>query len=61
MPNVPDHLSLEGRATMIAEETGRIEHAGNPAARRTHVKANALAHLKAAIDQFQRINNQQEK
>lgn len=52
---VPDHLSLEGRANMIADETGRIEQAGNPTARRAHVKTHALAHLKAAIDQANRI------
>lgn len=53
---VPDHMSLEGRANMISEETGRIEQAGNPTARRAHVKAHALAHLRAAIEQANRIN-----
>lgn len=55
LPTVPDHLSLEGRAIMIAEEIGRIEHAGRPDAKREHVKAHALAHLRAAIEQSQRV------
>jgi hypothetical protein len=54
---VPDHLSLEGRANMIADETCRIEQAGNPTARRAHVKAVALAHLRAAFDQAQRVKD----
>lgn len=45
---IPAMMSLEGRATMIADEIGRVEHAGNPKARREHVKAIALAHLRAA-------------
>lgn len=53
-PDVPDHISLEGRATMIADETGRVTHAGNPTARRAHVKAIALAHLRAALEQWGR-------
>lgn len=53
-PVVPDHISLEGRAAMIADETGRVAHAGDPAARRTHVKAIALAHLRAALEQWGR-------
>jgi hypothetical protein len=53
--SVPDHLSLEGRATMIADETGRTAHAGKPDDRRAHVKAVALAHLRAAIEQAQRV------
>lgn len=47
----PKFLSLEGRAQMIADETGRVEHAGNPAARREHVAKHALGHLRAAIQQ----------
>jgi hypothetical protein len=53
--SVPDHMSLEGRANLIADETGRIEQAGNPTARRAHVKAHALAHLRAAFEQAQRV------
>jgi len=52
---VPDHLSLEGRATMIADEAGRVAHAGKPDERRAYVKAHALAHLQAAVDQAQRV------
>lgn len=52
---VPDFLSVEGRANMIADETGRIEHAGNPTARRAHVRAHAAAHIRAAVDQILRV------
>lgn len=52
---VPDHMSLEGRANMIADEGGRAEHAGNPKARREHQTKHALAHLRAAIEQAQRV------
>lgn len=48
---VPAILSLEGRALMIADETGRSDHAGNPAGRREHVAKVALAHLRAAVQQ----------
>lgn len=51
LPAVPALLSLEGRASMIAEEISRIEHAGKPDKRREHVKAHALAHLRAALVQ----------
>lgn len=46
IPPIPPLMSLEGRANMIADEIGRVEHAGDPAARREHVKAVALAHLR---------------
>lgn len=52
---VPDHLSAEGRANMIADESARIEHAGNPAARRKHIQAHAMAHIRAAVEQVLRI------
>ena len=52
---VPDHLSLEARARMIADEIGRTEHAGKPDERRKHVTAHALAHLRAAVEQAQRV------
>lgn len=51
LPAVPAILSLEGRAQMIADETGRSAHMGQPDARRAHVKAHALAHMRAAIAQ----------
>jgi hypothetical protein len=51
----PPVLSLEGRAQMIADETGRSEHAGNPAGRRAHVAKHALAHMRAAILQSRTV------
>ena len=36
---------------MIADEAGRMEHSGNPEARRLHVEKHALAHLRAAVKQ----------
>lgn len=50
-PHVPQFLSPEGRAQMIADETGRAEHMGDPKARRAHVAAHALAHMRAALAQ----------
>lgn len=55
LPAVPDHLSLEGRAIMIADQSSRIDTAGNPDARRKAVADHALAHLRAAIEQSQRV------
>lgn len=52
---VPDHMSIEGRAVLIAEESGRILHAGNPEARRKHIEAHAVAHIRAAVDQALRV------
>lgn len=52
---VPDHMSIEGRATMIAEESGRAEHAGSPDARRQHIARHAEAHIRAAVDQALRV------
>lgn len=43
---------------MIADEGGRAEHAGNPKARREHQTKHALAHLRAAIEQAQRVREQ---
>lgn len=36
---------------MIADETGRAEHMGDPKARRAHVAAHALAHMRAMMVQ----------
>lgn len=49
LSEIPAVMSLEGRAQLISDEIARVEHAGNPAARREHVKAVALAHLRAAL------------
>lgn len=57
---VPALMSLEGRALMIADECGRIEQAGNPNARRDHVKAHALAHLRATLAQARQTEQQEE-
>ncbi len=57
---VPALMSLEGRAQMIAEECGRVEQAGNPNARRSHVAAHALAHLRAAMAQARNTEMQGE-
>lgn len=59
LPSVPDHLSLEGRANMIADEGGRAEHAGNPKGRREHLARHALAHMRAACEQVLRIERGQ--
>lgn len=56
LPQVPALLSDEGRANMIADEVARSEHAGKPDARREHVKAHALAHLRAAQIQSQGLS-----
>lgn len=55
---VPDHLSVEGRANLIADESGRAEHAGNSEARRRHIAAHAAAHIRAAIDQALRVQKE---
>jgi hypothetical protein len=51
LPKVPELLSLESRAQLIADESGRIEHLGNPKGRREHIYDHALAHLRAAVAQ----------
>lgn len=48
---VPKLMSLEGRAQMIADTAGRVEHAGNPTARRAAIRQMALQHLQAALSQ----------
>lgn len=45
-PQVPALMSLEGRAQMIADEAGKIDHAGDPKARRKAVYEAALANLR---------------
>lgn len=51
MSEIPELMSVEGRATLVGDLVNRVEYAGNPRARKEAVVKACAAHIRAAIEQ----------
>lgn len=57
MIDVPDFMSVEGRAVLVGDLVNRVEFAGNPRARKEAIVAACTAQIRAAIAQDRKQRN----